>query len=412
MNNDNEINLLDCWRVLVKRKRLIGSIVGGAFVISILISLLLPKIYASTTSILPPQQEGSVGMAGMAASQLAGGLGGLAGGFLGLKSPADLWVGILKSQTVRDAIIKRFDLMRLYKAKTVEDARNALDGMVKINKSKEDIISISVEDKDPQRAAFLASAFVEELDKVNKSVVMSAGGRMRSFVEKRLGEGKVELEKIEEAVKTFQEKNGAVKLDDQSKAIIEAIGKIKGQLMAKEVELQTFLSFATPNNPQAEILKSQVEELRGGLRELEEGKKGELRSSTGVFIPTAKMPDLALQYARLFRDMKVQETLYGLLTQQYEIARIQEAKDSPTVQVLDVAKVPVKKAKPKRAFIVILSTFAAGLFGVLTSFLAEIVDKLRSGTDGTGNRNVGGREISTRTEEEVQEVIRLQNRVR
>lgn len=376
MHHNDEINLLDCWRVLVKRKRLIGFVMGGGFVASLIISFLLPKIYASATSILPPQQENSLA-AGMAASQLAGGFGGFSGGFLGLSSPTDLWVGILKSQTVQDAIINRFDLMNVFEAKAIEDARKALNRMTEITKSKEDIISIRIEDENPQRAARIANAFVEELDKVNKNAVMSAGGRMRVFVEKRLNEAKMELERIEETVKAFQEKNGAVKLDDQSKAIIEAIGRIKGNLMAKEVELQTFLSFATPNNPQAEILKSQVEELRGSLRELEEGKKGDLPSSRGIFIPTARMPDLGLQYARLLRDIKVQETLYGLLTQQYEMARIQEAKDSPTVQVLDVAKIPQKKAKPNRAIFVILCTFTAAFGAVFLSLLMEKLKELK-----------------------------------
>lgn len=351
-------------------------------------------------------------MAGMAASQFAGGLSGLAGGFLGLKSPADLWVGILRSQTVRDAIIDRFNLMKIFNKKTIEDARSTLNKMVRVTKSKEDIISITIEDKDPQRAALIANAFVEELDRVNKSVVMSAGGRMRSFVEKRLAEGKVELEKIEGAVKAFQEKNGAVKLDDQSKAIIDAIGRVKGQLMAKEVELQTFLSYATPNNPQAEILKAQVEELKGGLRELEEGRKEEHRSSRGVFIPTTKMPDLTLQYARLLRDMKVQETLYGLLTQQYEIARIQEAKDSPTVQVLDVAKVPGKKSKPERASIVLLSTFTAVLFAVFVAFFMEHIKKVKSIVGGAGN-GIGGTQVTSLVQEEeipIVEVRRVKER--
>ncbi|MBI3804148.1 MAG: lipopolysaccharide biosynthesis protein [Nitrospirae bacterium] len=376
--NEDTINLLDCWKALVKRKWLIGFIVGAAAIASVILSLLLPKIYAATTSILPPQQEGSVGMTGMGASQLPGGIGGLAGGFLGLKSPADLWVGILKSQTVRDGIIQRFDLMNAFKAQTIEDARGALNAMVVITKSKEDIISITVEDKDPQQAALLANAFVEELDKVNKRVVMSSGGRMRVFLEKRLNDGKVELVKIEEAVKAFQERNGAIKLDDQSKAIIDTIGKVKGQLMAKEVELQTFLSYATPNNPQAEILKSQIEELRGSMQELEEGKLGDRRASKGLFIPTAKMPDLALQYARLLRDMKVQETLDTLLTQQYEISRIQEAKDSPTVQVLDMAKVPGKKVKPKRAQIVLLSVFSATFAAVLLALFMEFVGQTKT----------------------------------
>jgi uncharacterized protein involved in exopolysaccharide biosynthesis len=316
-------------------------------------------------------------MSGMAASQLTGGLGGIAGGFLGLKSPADLWVGILKSQTVRDGIVTRFDLMNAFKVPTLEDARAALNATVTVTKSKEDIISITVEDKNPEQAARLANAFVEELDKVNKRVVMSAGGRMRIFVEKRLTDGKAELAKLEEAVKAFQEKNGAVKLDDQSKAIIETIGKVKGQLMAKEVELQTFLSYATPNNPQAEILKSQIEELRGGMQELEEGKIGDRRASKGLFIPTAKMPHLALQYARLLRDMKVHETLDTLLTQQYEMSRIQEAKDSPTVQVLDLAKAPESRTKPKRTQIVILSVFSAAFVAAFLAFFIEFRGKLQ-----------------------------------
>lgn len=380
--NDNVINLLDYWRALIRRRRLIGFLVGAVFIASAIISLLLPKIYASTTSILPPQQESSMS-AGIASSQLSG-VGGLAGGFWGLKSPADLWVGILKSQTVRDAIISRFDLMTILKVTTWEDARSLLNKMIRVTKSKEDIISITVEDTDPRRAALIANAFVEELDRVNKGIVMSAGGRMRSFIEKRLTEEKVELAKIENAVKEFLEKNGAVKLDDQSKAIIDTIGRVKGQVMAKEVELQTFLSYATPNNPQAEILRAQVEELKGSLRELEEGKKGDRSPSKGVFIPTSKMPGLALQYAQLLRDAKVQETLYGLLTQQYEMARIQEAKDSPTVQVLDVAKVPERKLKPKRASIVILSTFTSIFIAVFAALFVEHVEKNKSESGGAG----------------------------
>lgn len=403
MNNQEEINLIDYLRVLVKWKKLIGCIIGGTAIASVVISLLLPKIYASTTTLLPPQQESSIGMAGTAASQFAGGLGGLASGFLGLKSPADVWVAILKSRTVQEAIISRFGLMDVFQVKTVEDASSVLSGMVNISKSRQDIISITVEDKDPRRAALIANAFVEELDKVNKSVVMTSGGRMRAFIEKRLNDQKTELEKIEEEVKGFQEKNGAVKLDDQSKAIIETIGKIKGQVMAKEVELQTFLSFATPNNPQAELLRSQVDELRENLRELEEGKKGG-GPQKSIFIPTTKIPDLALQYARLLRDIKVQETLYGLLTQQYEMARIQEAKDSPTVQILDVAKVPEKRIKPKRKQIALVSMIAAVFFAVFASFFLEYLEKVKSGADGGENGRAKVSKTLSRMEKKIQTV--------
>jgi len=373
---EDEINLLDYWRVIVKRKVLIGGIVCIAIIASVIYSLTLPAIYASTASIFPPQQEGSMTSGIM--SQLGGGLGGLTGSFLGISTPIDTWLAILKSETIRDAIIHRFNLMNAFEAKTMEGARNSLGGMVKIAKSKEGFISITVEDKDPKRAALLANAFVEELDKINNGIMTTSGRRMRVFVEQRLKEAKIELAKGEESIKEFQEKNRAVKIDDQSRIVIDAIGGVKGQLMAKEVELQTLLSYATPFNPQAEILKTQVEELKEKLRELEEGKgKPHNTATKDIFIPTAKMPDLALQYARLLRDIKVQQTLYELLTQQYEIARIQEAKDTPTVQVLDVAKVPETMAKSNKRKIVMLSTMTAMFLGIFLSFFMEYIERAK-----------------------------------
>jgi len=372
---EDEINLLDYLRVLVKRKLIIGLIVIAAIIVSVIYALTLPPIYASTASILPPQEGGG---AGGILSQLSGGLGGLAGSFLGVQTPAGQWMAILKSRTIKETIIQRFGLMKSFEAKTMEEAITTLDGMVKISKSKEEVLSITAEDKDPKRAAVLANAFVEELDRVNKGMVTTSGRRMRVFIEKRLNEAKIELTKAEELMKAFQEGNRAVKLDDQSRAIIEAIGIVKGQLMAKEVELQTMLSYATPANPQAEILKTQVEELTEKLRELGEGKKSPGNpSSQDIFIPTAKIPDLALQYARLLREAKVQQTLYELLTQQYEMARIQEAKDTPTVQVLDEAKVPELKSKPSKRQIVMLSTITAGFFAIFLAFFLEYIEKVR-----------------------------------
>ena len=297
---------------------------------------------------------------------------------MGIKTPADLWVGILRSQVIKDAVIDRFNLMKAFRARTRDGTRAALNGMVRVTKSREDIISITVVDTDPKRAAVLANAFVEELDKINKSILMTSGRRMRVFVEARVKQASEELATAEDAVKAFQEKNKAVKLDEQSRAIIDAIANLKGQVMAREVELQTLLSYATPTNPQAEILKTQVEELKNSLRELEEGKGKILNpSSKDIFIPTSKLPELSLQYARLVRDAKVQETVHGLLTQQYEMARIQEAKDSPTVQVLDTAQVPESKAGPNRKKIIVVSTFAAGVFGVFLAFFLDYLEKLK-----------------------------------
>lgn len=368
------IHLLDYWRVLKKRKRLIGIITGAVAIVSVIVTLLLPNIYAASASLMPPQQE--LGMSGLL-SNLPNGLGGLAGNLPGTESKADVWAGILKSQTVRDGIIERFGLRERYEQDTIEETRKALDKLVDINKSEDnDIVSITVEDEDPKLAAQMANAFIEELDKVNKTVVMSSGKRTRIFVEKRLTEAKDELHSLEDQMKSFQERNSAVKIDEQAKTIIEAIGKIKGELMAREVELQTLMSYAAPTNPKVELLKTEVNGLKRKLSELEDGHKGAKRNNS-IFIPTSRIPNLDIQYARLLRDITVQQTLFELLTQQYEMSRIQEAKDSPIVQVLDYAKTPEKKSRPKRSILVLFSTFSAFSFGVFLSFFQEYIEKAK-----------------------------------
>lgn len=374
---DDEINLLDYWRVLVKRKKLLTRIVGTAILGSIFISLILPKIYAASTSLLPPQDT-SAG-ASLISSKLPGGLGGLVGGALGMKSPIDLWVGILNSRTVHAEIVSAFNLKAVYNTQNNEEAIKTLRTAVNIKKSKEQILSITVEDRDPERAAEMANAFVAALDRINQGITTTSGGRMRAFIEERLEEARGALKKSEEAVKVFQEENGAVKLDAQSTAIIGAIGEVKGHLLAKEVALQTLLSYATPQNPEVRLLSAEVEELRRALQKLEEGennKKGELARKS-IFIPTTKLPNLSLQYVRLLRDAKIHETLFELLVEQFEIARIQEAKDSPTVQVLDAAIPPQRRIKPKRSLIVILSTFSAGFFGIFIVFFLEYIEKAK-----------------------------------
>ena len=373
----DEINLLEYWEVLVRRKKLIGCIVGGCFVASIILAFILPKKYVSTTSIMPPQEDSSMASAMM--GSLPGGLGSLAGGFLGMKSPADLWVGILDSQSVRDAVIERFKLKERFEQESIEDTREKLDKAIEIAKSDSEIISISVEDADPEKAAQIANAFVEELDKVNQAVVVTGGKRSRMFLEKRLVIAKADLAEAEDKLRAFQEKNKAIKLDDQARVIIESIGVVKGQLIAKEVEYETLLSYASRTNPQAELLKTQVDELKKKLVELEDGSQAGAGSQVheDIFIPTSRIPDISLQFARLFRDAKVQETLFELLTQQYELSRLQEAKDSPVVQVLDVAKVPEKKAKPKRTLIVLAATFTSVFLGVMLAFFKEYVEKIK-----------------------------------
>jgi uncharacterized protein involved in exopolysaccharide biosynthesis len=367
---EDEISLVDYWNALVKRRRLVAYIVGSAFVISCIVCLVLPKEYEATASILPSQQESGLGL-GSRAESMGVPISLLSGM---MSSSNDVWVGILKSQTISDAIIKRFNLRSVYDKTKIEDVRKKLWKMVDISKDKkENIISITVLDRDPERAEKMANAFVEELDKENKNVTMTSGRRMRIFVGQRLKETKDNLDAAEKAIEEFQLKYRAVNLGDQSKVIIQSIGAVKGELMAKQVELQTLLSYATPTNPQVQILTSEKRELEQRLKELE-NKKGSMygdKGSQDIFVPTGMMPALELEYEKLTREKAVQGTLFKLLTQQYEMAKIQEVKDSPTLQVLDYAKVPEKNAKPKRVIIVSASTFLGLIVAILTVLFLE-----------------------------------------
>ncbi len=334
---------------------------------SVVVSLVLPKIYASTSRILPPQIESPSSIA----SSILGGVASTYLGGGGLKSPADLWLGILRSDTVANNVISRLGLMEVYDATSVEEGRKTLEDATSIRKSKEDIIAVTAEDKDPKRAARIAAAFVEELDRINRKQINTTGGRTRKFLEQRLKEVKAEMAKAEEELRAFQENNKAIEISAQSQATIGAIAVLKGQLMAREVEIQTALSYTSPLQPQIEIMRTNIYELKEKIKELEEGEKSPKLKDKEIFIPTGKLPALSLQYARLLRETKIRQTLFDLLTQQYEMAKIQEVKDTPTVQVLDEALVPEKKVKPRRPLIVVCGTVCAFLAAVATVFFRE-----------------------------------------
>lgn len=349
------------WKLLKKYRYLCCAVIFSFFSISIIISLILTPAFVASVIIMPPKQDtgGALGR-DLSSFDLASLSKGKLGGY-----SSDLWVGILKSQPLNDAIITRFKIKEVYKQPTIEDARDFLSVKVKIDKSRRDeLITVTVENESPQMAATMANAYVEELDTINKRSLMTSGRRMRVFVENRLKEAKEQLNLMEEAMRSFQNVSGAVRLDDQSRTIIEAVGEVKKNLMTREVELQTLLSYATHENPKVEILKAEIKGLQDRLRELEKGTTG----SGKFFIPTGKMSDIAFEYAKLLRDAKVQEHLVELLIQQYETAKIQEIKDTPTVEVLKWATAPERKSKPNKRKIVLKVT----LLGILFAFVLPL----------------------------------------
>jgi uncharacterized protein involved in exopolysaccharide biosynthesis len=369
---EDEINLLEYLLVIVKHKKMIFRACVVTFVLSCGITLLMPNIYTSTARILPPRESNRL-------NSMLGDMGGLAAlaGISTGSSSGDLYVGMLKSRTVSDTIIDQFDLMTVYDQEYRANMYKKLNKIVGISLGKKDgIIAVSVEDEDPERAARIANAYVNELQKLNVKINLDSAGRERSFLQARLAKVKTDLSDAEDRLKSFQEKNKAISLSDQSKMIIEAIATLRGNLAIKEVELGILLSSQTEQSPQVKILREGVEQLKEQISRLERTPEGKSVSADDIFLPTSAVPELGVQYARLLRDLKVQEKLYELLTQQYELAKITEAKNVSNIQVLDHGVVADKKSKPKRSLIVLLSTFVVGFFAVIYAFIREYGEKM------------------------------------
>ncbi len=371
--NGDEINLLDLLLVLVKHKKMIIGSMAVTFVLACVFTLLMPNIYTATARLLPPQQEkGGLG------AMLAGGMGDLAAlaGISAGGGSADLYVGMLQSRRIADTIIERFDLMERFEWDTRMGAYQALGQKVNVSvEKKTGFITINVDDEDPQFAADLANAYVEELQKLNVQINLNSAGRERVFLEERLAVVQVDLIRAEEGLKEFQQTNKAIKIDAQASAVIEGISHLKGELASKEVELGVLLTSQTEQNPQVRALREGIGQLKAQLRKLEGSSTGK-EVSSDIFIATSDVPDVGLQYARLLRDFKVQETLFELLTKQYEVAKINEAKNTSSLQVLDDAAIPDRKSKPKRSLIVLVTTFFVGFVAIVAAFVREFGQKM------------------------------------
>jgi tyrosine-protein kinase Etk/Wzc len=363
---EEEINLLELLRVIVRNLPLIAKITGIVALFSIVLSLTMKNVYTAKATLLPPQKDSGGGAAALLAS-MGGGLAGLAGGFGG---SADLYMGILKSRSVTDSVIKRLNLHAELKSKNADDTRKKLQNLVKFQAGKDGIITITADYKDPAKAAILANTFVEELQKKSLQLNLTKAGTERSFLEKRLVVVKQDLKSAEEEMKRFQENNKTIKADDQVKVAIEGIAKMRAEIVSKEVQLAALRNSMTDENPEVSSLLAGLSRLRKQLNSMS-GTGG------GGVIPTVgNAPTIGVEYVRHLRELKTQEALFEQLTKQYELAKINEARDSSTLQVLDEAVTPLRKSKPKRALIVILSTVTAFLCSVFLVFIREYLAKL------------------------------------
>jgi uncharacterized protein involved in exopolysaccharide biosynthesis len=348
-----------------------GKLLLGAFVLGALgsagIALLIPSRYEATTQLMPPDGQSNTGMAMLSAlAGRAGGLGGIAGDLLGVKNSGALFVGILESRTVQDRLIEQFDLRHSYHAKKMEDARAELIAHSRIAEDrKSGIIAVTVTDHDPQRAAAMAQAYADELDRLVERVSTSSARRERIFLEERLRAVKQDLDSAARKFSIFASKNTAIDIPAQSKAMVEAAATLEGQLIASEAELHGLEAMYTEQNVRVRALRARVTELRAQLGKMggESGTSAAPSSETDASLYPAirQLPLLGVTYADLYRQTKIQETVYELLTQQYELAKVQEAKEVPSVKVLDAAVVPTKKSFPPRGLLTVAGAALAFL---------------------------------------------------
>lgn len=366
---EEEVDLLDLLIILLKRKKRILGITLGVAVLTAVISLLLPPIYKAETKILPPQQ-GSSGMATQILSQL-GGAAGFFGSALQMKNPNEMYVEMLKSRTVLDRIIDRFHLKKIYRKKYRKDARKKLlKVLTAFNDKKSGIVSIEVEDRNPQRAAEMANAFVEELKNLTSGLAVTEAAQRRLFFEEQLKDTKTSLVRSEEDIRVFQEKTGALQIDSQTKAVIEGIANLRAQVASREVQLKVLKTYATEQNPDFQRVEEELRGLRVELAKLETRRE----AGPDPLMPTGRMPAVGTEYLRKLRDLKFHETLYELMAKQYEIARLDEARDAAVIQVIDQAVPPEKKAKPRRLLMVFLATISAFVISLFVAFGAEFLE--------------------------------------
>ena len=348
---DDEIGLLDLLQVVVDNLRLLvlGPLVAGLLALGI--TFAIPPTFTATTKFMPPQQQQS-----SAAAMLSslGALGGLAGAASGLKNPADQYVAFLKSRTVQDSLIDRFKLTERYEAKFKEDARTALCANAQIASGKDGLITIDVNDKDPQFAAQLANAYVEELGKLLNRLAVTEAQQRRMFFEKQLTNAKDGLVKAEQALKSSGVNSSALKASPA--AAVEGLAKIKAGITAQEIKLASMRGYLTESAPDFKQAQTEMSALRGQLARAEREEPASSGDS---------------DYIAKFRDFKYHETLFELFAKQYEMARIDESREGAVIQVVDAAQPPERKSKPKKALIAMMTTLAVGFAMLLFVFIRQ-----------------------------------------
>jgi tyrosine-protein kinase Etk/Wzc len=347
---EHEVHFLDVLTTLVERRRFILGVTFGIALVTAIVMFLLPNQYKAETVVLPPGQNSTM------SSALAGQMGGssalasLAGASLGIKSPGDMYVALFRGRTVEDSLIQRMGLMARYHLKKMSQARSAFEkhSTVALG-AKDGLIRISVSDRDPRMAADIANNYVDEFRKLSANLAITEASQRRAFFQQQLLEANGNLTAAEEKMKNTQQSTGVLQVDSQARTLIESAAILRGQVAAKEVELQAMRSYATEDNPQMYTAEQELAALKAELAKLG-GTDANSRSE--VIVPKGNLPAAGMEYIRNLRDVRYYETIADLIAKQFEMAKLDEARQGAAIQVADLAVPPDGHDSPKRTLIV------------------------------------------------------------
>jgi tyrosine-protein kinase Etk/Wzc len=394
----HEATLIDVLTQLAYRKWLIAKVTGISMLAGVVLCFLLPVRYTATTRIMPPQQTQSAASLLMNQLTSVGGasLASIAGGGLGLKSPNDIYVGLLTSRPVADAIIGKFRLLSAYGVKDMTAARKKLAESTTVTSEKNGFIAISVTDKNKTRVAEMANAYTAELRILTQKLAVTEASQRRLFYEDQLKQAKDALVSAELAFQQVQQQKGLVQLDAQAKAMIEGLAALRAQVAAKQVEVQALRSYSTEHNPDMQLAERELASLQAEETRLEQRSPSPGIAGLGL----ENVPAAGLEYLRAEHELAYRQTLFDMLMKQYDAAKLDEAREAAIIQVVEPAIVPDRKSSPKRALIFALFTivgFFAGCILVLIFWWKELVqfdpiasrrlDELRSALTGGKTAN-------------------------
>jgi tyrosine-protein kinase Etk/Wzc len=372
----HEVSLFDVLTQLAYRKWLIAKVTAIAMLAGVTMCLVLPVRDTATTKIMPPQQTQSA--ASMMMNQLAnlgaGSLAAVAGGGLGLKNPNDIYVGLLNSRPIADAVIHRFGLVRVYGAKDMTAARKRLAHDTVVVSEKTGFIAVSVTDKDKRRVAEMANAYTDELRILTKNLAMTEASQRRLFYEDQLKQAKEILVGAEMSFQQVQQRKGLVQLDAQARAMIESLALLRAQVTAREVEVQALRSYSTEHNPELELAEGELSSLRA------EGARMEQRNHSSGFsdLGLGDVPGAGMEYLRAEHEVKYRQAMFDLLLKQYDAAKLDESKDAAIIQVVEPAIEPDRRSSLKPPLMILLFTLGGAFAGCLLALLLWWKENLQS----------------------------------